>query len=319
MSADPSRSPVARPRSLKVGLFLPSGETMLDGGTAHWADIQAMARLAEDAGFDSLWFPDHLLMERPDGTGGVRDCWSLLAAVAAVTRKAELGPLVNCVTFRNPALLAKIADTIDEISGGRLILGLGAGWHQPEYEAFGYPFDNRFDRFEEAVSVIRTLLHEGRIDHDGAFYTLRECEVRPRGPRPGGIPILIGALASKKRMLRLIARYADLWNGWLVHSRSHPDEVAPLVAAVDAACAEAGRDPTTLGRTLGIMVDQRPAGERPPLPGSSAQPLAGTPEEIAAAIRAMAAQGISHLQVVPVIQGVAGVEAFAPVLNLLHS
>jgi probable F420-dependent oxidoreductase len=306
--------------SPKVGLFITAMAGGMRDGALRWADLRAMAERAEAVGFDSFWVPDHLIFknegEKPHGPW---ECWSLIAALAASTTRLEIGSLVTCIGFRNPALLAKMAETIDEIGGGRLILGLGAGWHQPEYEAFGYPFDNRFDRFEEAVSVIRTLLHEGRIDHDGAFYTLRECEVRPRGQRPGGIPILIGALASKKRMLRLIARYADLWNGWLVHSRSHPDEVAPLVAAVDAACAEAGRDPTTLGRTLGIMVDQRPAGERPPLPGSGAQPLAGTPEEIAAAIRAMAAQGISHLQVVPVIQGVTGVEAFAPVLNLLRS
>jgi alkanesulfonate monooxygenase SsuD/methylene tetrahydromethanopterin reductase-like flavin-dependent oxidoreductase (luciferase family) len=304
-------------RPLQIGVFISAIAGGMRDGALRWNDLRAMAERSEELGFDSFWVPDHLIFKNPgEKPHGPWECWSLLAALAATTSRLQIGSLVTCVGFRNPGLLAKMADTVDEISGGRLILGLGAGWHEPEYEAFGYPFDNRFDRFEEAVQIIRTLLREGQIDHEGRFYTLRECELRPRGPRPEGPPLLIGALATKKRMLGLIARYADLWNGWLVASRSHPDEVAPLTAALDAACIAAGREPASVGRTVGIMVDQRPEHARTPL-ASGAQPLAGTPEEIATAIRAFAAQGISHLQVSTVIQGVAGVEAFAPVLELL--
>jgi alkanesulfonate monooxygenase SsuD/methylene tetrahydromethanopterin reductase-like flavin-dependent oxidoreductase (luciferase family) len=311
-------SELERARSCKIGLFISAMAGGMRDGALRWNDLRAMAERAEEVGFDSFWVPDHLLFKNPgEQPHGPWECWSLLSALAASTSRMEIGSLVTCVGFRNPGLLAKTAETVDEISGGRLILGLGAGWHEPEYDAFGFPFDHRFERFDEAVGIIRTLLRDGRIDHEGRFYSLRDCELRPRGPRPGGPPILIGALATKKRMLGLIARHADLWNGWLVHSRSHPDEVTPLIAALDAACLEAGRDPATIGRTIGIMVDQRLDAERAPLPGSNSIPLAGSPEEIAAAIRAIAAQGVSHIQIVPVINGVPGVDAFAPVLRLL--
>src|SRR5262245_19852203 len=145
-------------RSPQIGLILPYSDLYLGGITPHWSDLAALAQLAEDVGFDSVWVPDHLLFRFPGvATGGAWECWSLLAALAAVTSRVALGPIVTCTAYRNPALLAKIAATVDEISGGRLILGLGAGWHEPEYHAFGYPFDHRFDRFEEALTIITGL------------------------------------------------------------------------------------------------------------------------------------------------------------------
>ncbi len=303
---------------MKIGIFITAMAGGMRDGALRWSDLRAMADRTEEIGLDSFWVPDHLIFENPgEQPHGPWECWSLLAALAATTKRIEIGSLVTCAGFRNPGLLAKMADTVDEVSGGRLILGLGAGWHEPEYSAFGYPYDNRFTRFEEAVQIIRTLLRTGEIDFTGERYTLQECELRPRGPRPEGPPILIGALATKKRMLGLIARYADLWNGWLVHSRSHPDEVGPLIAALESACLAEGRDPATIGRTLGIMVDQRPEGERTPMANPSVIPLSGTNEEIAEALRQFAGHGISHLQIVPVIQGVAGIEALAPVLDQL--
>jgi alkanesulfonate monooxygenase SsuD/methylene tetrahydromethanopterin reductase-like flavin-dependent oxidoreductase (luciferase family) len=296
-------------RPVEIGLFITAMAGGMRDGALRWNDLRAMALRAEEIGFDSFWLPDHLIFKNPgEKPHGPWACWSLLSAMA--------GTLVVCAGFRNPSLLAKMADTVDEISGGRLILGLGAGWHEPEYAAFGYPFENRFARFEESLGIIRTLLREGRIDHAGDFYTMRDCELRPRGPRLQGPPILIGALATKPRMLRLTAEYADLWNGWLVHSRSHPDEVPPLIEALNRACDAANRDPGTIERTIGIMVDQRPGADRGTKVGAS-EPLAGTPEQIAEGIRAIAAHGVSQIQIVPVVQGVAGVEAFAPVLELL--
>ena len=146
------------PPTPKLGIILPEGEGDLDGRTPRWSDYVAMARLTEEAGFDSLWFVDHLIY-RNDASGrppqGAWECWSVIAALAAATSRVELGSLVTATSFRNPALLAKMADTIDEISGGRLILGLGAGWNEVEYRMFGFPFDHRVDRFAEAFTIIR--------------------------------------------------------------------------------------------------------------------------------------------------------------------
>src|SRR5437773_5461448 len=180
-------------RPLEVGLNLPIVEGTLAGKTAAWADLLAFAQRAEALGFDSLWVPDHLLLTWEERTRGTWECWSLLAALAAVTSRVELGPLVTCTAFRNPALLAKMADTVDEISGGRLIVGLGAGWNGPEDRAFGAQSDHRVDRFEEALQIIVPLLRMGHVDFEGKYYQARGCELRPRGPRPGGPPILIGA------------------------------------------------------------------------------------------------------------------------------
>ena len=242
-----------------------------------------MARTAEAMGFDSLWFVDHLLYGEGASTEppqGVWECWSVLTGLAAVTERVELAPLVTCTGYRNPALLAKMADTIDEISGGRLILAIGAGWHDPEYLAFGFATDHKYARFEEAVTIIHGLLRDGSIDFEGTYYAARDCELRPRGPRGGGIPLMIGANGPK--MLRLTARYADQWNTWLAMSGSDPDAFTSDNDVVDAACRDVGRDPATLERTVSIMVDLDGRGAIPASMGPGrARPLSGTPEEIA--------------------------------------
>jgi alkanesulfonate monooxygenase SsuD/methylene tetrahydromethanopterin reductase-like flavin-dependent oxidoreductase (luciferase family) len=312
---------------LKLGIFITAMAGGMRDGALRWRDLNQMAQTAEAIGFDSFWIPDHLIFKNEgEAPHGPWECWSLMAALAASTSKLELGTAVSCIGFRNPTLLAKIADTVDEISGGRLVLGLGAGWHEPEYQAFGYPYDHRFERFDEAVTIIKTLLRDGKIDHEGTFYSARDCELRPRGPRKSGPPIMIGALATKPRMLRLVAKHADWWNGWLMHSRSSAEEVPSMRDAVNAACAVVGRDPATLVRTVGIGIDQRPPSEREILPPSTVelladspahrvQMIAGSPEEIAAELRAFEREGISHVQISTRIQGVAGVEALAPVLD----
>jgi probable F420-dependent oxidoreductase len=301
----------SRTRPLKVGLLLPETEGQLDGGTARWTDLAAMARAAEAVGFDSVWVTDHLIQRAESGDRGPWECWSLLSALAAVTERVEIGSLVVCTGFRNPALLAKMADTVEEISGGRLILGIGAGWHEPEYRAFGYPFDHRVDRFEEALAIITGLLREGHVDFEGMYYQARDCELRPRGPRKQGPPILVGA--NGKRMLGLTARHADQWNTWYNQIGNRVENLPAQLAAVDAACAEAGRDPATLARTAAVMVEVGPHSPST----MSVPPITGAPEELAAALRAYADAGLAHVQVWLEPNTLAGIAAFERVLEAL--
>ena len=197
----------------------------------------------------------------------------------------ELGTLVMCTGFRNPALLAKMAATLDHISDGRLILGLGSGWHDPEYEAFGYPTDHKVSRFEESLAVITSLIREGRADLDGRYVTARDAVLIP--PARPDLPILVAA--KKPRMLELTARHADAWNlAWF----GLPDErLAGLRGELAAACARVGRDPSSLTDTVGVTV------RYPSEPGADTSPgpsLTGTPDEIAAGLRAHAEAGADH-------------------------
>ena len=308
-------------RPCKLGVILPEAEGDMGGKTARWSDYAAMARLAEDMGFDSVWFVDHLLY-RGDATEveqqGVWECWSILAALAAVTERVELGPLVTPTSFRNPALFAKLVDTVEEISSGRIILGLGAGWHEDEYDAFGFPFDHRVARFEEAFTIIHSLLKTGSVDFEGQYYSARDCELRPRGPRPNGPPLMIGSRGP--RMLRATLPHVEIWNAWLSGTRSNADVIPEMREQIDAACREVGRDPATLERTVSIMVDQtgtREIGDS--MKPSTADPLTGSPEEIADGIRAFAAEGISHVQLYFVPNTIQSIERFGRVLEILDA
>ena len=229
---------------MKLGIVLQTMESGLEGQPPTFQAIQELALAAERAGLDSIWLPDHLLRS-PRGEV-FWEVFTLLGALAAVTTRITLGTLVVSTSFRPPALVAKIAATLDAISGGRLILGLGAGWYQPEYEAFGYPFDHLASRFEEALKIIAPLLREGQVDFQGQYYQVHNCVLRPRGPSRHGPPLMIAG--RRPRMLQLAARYADAWNNaW------HPDPstMNTSYAAFKQACALVGRDPATVELTLG--------------------------------------------------------------------
>jgi alkanesulfonate monooxygenase SsuD/methylene tetrahydromethanopterin reductase-like flavin-dependent oxidoreductase (luciferase family) len=304
-------------RPLKVGLFLTAfDQPWVNRSAPGWDDLVAMARRAEEMGIDSLWVHDHLIIRDADaGTFGGWEGWSILAALAASTERVELGTLVACTTFRNPALLAKMADTVDEISSGRLALGLGAGWHEPEFKAFGYPFDHRVSRFEEAVTIIHGLLKHGQIDFEGTYYQARDCELRPRGPRPAGPPIMIGGAGP--RVLGLTARFADVWNrdfGTVNPELSpfSPEDLAAWRPRVDKACTEVGRDPATLERSAAVLVDLPIAPRR-----EGWDALTGSPEALAEGLRGYARAGFTHVQLWLEPATIAGIEAFAPVLELL--
>lgn len=267
------------------------------GETPRWADILEMATTAEQIGFETVWISDHVGFGDPDGAwSGAWESWTLLSALAASTTRVRLGTYVSAAPFRNPALFAKMAETLDEVSGGRVILGLGAGWNGPEFRAFGFPFERRFDRFEDALRIITSMLRTGRADHDGRLETARGARLDPRGPRPTGLPVMVGAAGP--RMLRLTAELADEWNAGM---RS-PEDLVPMLRAVETACAVAGRDPRTLTRSAETLVE---TGD-----GFDAA-------SVAAHLRRYADLGIAHVQVQLRPNSIAGVRAFAPVLRAL--
>jgi len=301
-------------RVLQVGIQLPEVEREV-----RWPEVRRMAVLAEEIGLDSVWVGDHLLYRFASGDArGPWEAWSILAGLAAATSRVELGPLVASTAFHNPAVLAKQADTLDEISGGRLILGLGAGWNETEFRAFGIPFDHRISRFEEAFTIIRTLLRDGAIDYEGRYYRARDCELRPRGPRPGGPPIMVGSIGE--RMLRITAPHVDAWNAWYADTSNRPEGVARLRDLVDEAAREAGRDAAEIVRTVAIQVRMPGGGGR--FMGDTAarqtvEPQAGEADALADALRDYAREGIGHVQLVLDPITLESIEALAPALELL--
>ena len=307
-------------RRTKVGLMVPIMEKTT--GSRSWTEIRDIAQLAESIGFDSLWAPDHFLykLENDEPAKGCWECWSVISALAACTETVEIGTIVLAMGFRNPALLAKMADTVDEISGGRLVLGLGAGYHKFEYDAFGYPFDYKYSRFAEGLEIIHGLLKNGHVDFQGKFYSARECELKPRGPRADGPPIMIGSKGPK--MLKLMARYGDIWNGFWDDVGNSAKGYAQLLPRIDGACEAAGRDPKTLERTVTVLIADataEPWWEDMPFDNDNdlgaLKPLHGSPEEIAVSMREFVDLGVSSIQIHLDPCTPQSVERLAPVLE----
>ncbi len=302
-------------RPLKVGVQLPEVEYV-----ASWPEQRAMALAAEEIGLDSVWVGDHLLY-RGDGLPdrGPWEAWSTLAALATVTERVELGPLVAATSFHNPALLAKKAATVDEISGGRLILGLGAGWNEAEYRAYGFPFDHRVSRFEEAFAIIRGLLRDGHVDFAGTYHQAEDCLLVPRGPRPAGPPLMVGSMGE--RMLAITLPQVDAWNAWFTWFENTVDGYRELRARIDDACRAAGRDPAGVERTVALFVGFEGARGRQlgdlKRPDTAAIP--GDPATLAATLRAFAAEGVAHVQLVldPITETT--IRALAPTLRLFDA
>lgn len=274
---------------MKIGIVLLVAEIRELGRAHSYQELRTMALRAEELGFDSIWLYDHLLYRPEDvpGTIGIWECWTMLSALAEATRRVELGTVVICNSFRNPAILAKMAHTLDEVSAGRLILGIGAGWNKPEYDAFGIPFDHRVDRFEEALQIITPLLKEGHVDFEGQYYQARDCDIQPRGPRPGGPPLMVGC--EGPRMMRLTAQYADMWNTAYLHQPASLEE--PL-ERMQQACRDVGRDPSTLAITALVALAYPDLGEQPRFMDEH---LSGTDGLSDLPIRAYEAAGVAHL------------------------
>lgn len=295
---------------MKIGVQLPEVERAIT-----WSEMRDIAMTIEDCGFDSIWTGDHLLYRDDRGTLGPFEAWTTLAALAEATDRVELGPLVAATSFHAPAMIAKFASTIDEISGGRLILGLGAGWNKVEYDAFGFPYDQRVSRFEEAFTIIRTLIRTGAIDHSGEFFELREMELKPAA-RPD-MKILIGS--NGPRMLRATMAHADMWNSWFLGFGNEASGLGQLHEVVDEACRDVGRDPAEIERTVAVYVQlDRGTGRRPgDDERTGAAAIRGSREEMAAALRAFSDERISHVQVVLDPIDAAGVAELAEVKRLI--
>jgi len=267
---------------VRVGVQLPEVER-----DVRWPEYASLARAAEETGFDSVWLGDHLLY-RGDGRAerGPWDCWTVLAGIAAVTERVELGPLVACTAFRPPGLLARAAAAVDELSAGRLRVGLGAGWNEEEFRAFGLPFDYRVARFEEAFEIVRRLLAGERVTFDGRYHEVADAVLLPLSRHP---PLMVGG--DGDRLLAATLPHVDAWNTWFNRFGNRADGLPPLLARVAAACERAGRDPATLVRSVCLLVEvDGGSGER--ALDAASPPLAA--EDVPAELEALADAGVDE-------------------------
>ena len=273
-------------RPCRLGIQLPEVEREV-----RWPEYVALARAAETAGFDSVWVGDHLLY-RGDGRAerGPWDAWTLLSGLASVTTRVRLGPLVACVAFHPPGVLARMASTVDEVSDGRLVLGIGAGWNETEFRAFGIPFDRRASRFEEGFEIVRRLIAGERVTFRGRFHDVDGAVLLPSPARR--IPIMIGS--TGERVLRAALPHVDVWNTWFDWYGNTPDGFTLANAAIDRALVSVGRSAGDVERSACVLVVlDRLANERPFEEG--VVPLEGSADRIARGVRDMAEAGADEV------------------------
>ena len=275
---------------------------------ASWPEVREGGVRADALGYDSIWLYDHFTSLGPDPSLPVFEGWTALAALAPVTSRARLGTLVSGVTHRNPAVLAKMAATLDHVSNGRAVLGLGAGWNEEEHWAYGIDFPSigeRLDLLDEACTMIRSLYEEEVTDFDGRRCAVHGAVLWPK-PVQRRLPILIGG-AGERRTLRIVARHADLWNCF-----GTPETVAHKAGVLRAHCSELGRDPSEIGITVNVGVIVRddaaavparlreigPVAQFPDFSASN-QPY-GPPETVAQRLAEYVKAGVSEvIAVVP--------------------
>ena len=271
---------------MKIGLCLPIGERGPERRSPRYQEMRELALLAEHGNLDSIWVADHIFFVSGDGENrGVWESMTMLGALAEATTRVEFGPLVMCTPFRNPGLVAWMANTLEEISGGRFVMGLGAGWHQPEFDGFGFNFEHKVSLFEDSLEVIVPLLRDGAVDYDGKW-AVGHAELRPKAPRAGGPPILIAG--TMPRMMRLTAKWADRWNSvWYgLPTEEFRDERANL----NQALAAAGRDPSSIEVSVGVAVKDSRAIDR-----NDGEGIRGTGEDIHEALETWNAEGVDEV------------------------
>lgn len=302
------------PSPVKIGLVLPMLEAPPTGEKPTWETISGMARRAENLGFETVWVADELLWRVPDWPGprGWWECVAMAGAVAATTETVGVGTWVLSALHRNPALTVKIAETLDEITDGRFIFGLGAGHAGDQGATFGYPPDKTVSRYEDALAIIVPALRGDTVTHEGEYHQARELDIRPRGPRAGSIPLMLGAHGP--RTMRLAARHADIWSAFATES-SLPEWFEPMLGRLDEACAEIGRDPQTLQRSVGVFVEPAPAGGAED--AGLGVPISGSAEQIAETLSRFADIGVTRVELMLWPNTAASLEAVAPVMELL--
>jgi alkanesulfonate monooxygenase SsuD/methylene tetrahydromethanopterin reductase-like flavin-dependent oxidoreductase (luciferase family) len=267
--------------SLPVGVQLPEVEREV-----RWPEYVAMAQAAEENGYDSIWLGDHLLY-RDDGRPerGPWEVWTLLAGLAAVTERVRLGPLVACASFHPPGLLTKMAATVAEISDGRFVLGLGAGWNEVEYRAFGLPYDNRVSRFEEAFEIVRRMLAGERVTLPGRFWRADDAVLLPRPSER--VPLMVGS--NGERMLTITLPHVDWWNTWYTHYGNTAEGFAELNGRIAAAAERAGRDPGEVKRSACVLVELEKDAVKRPHSDQEIEPV--TPDELPEHLAGLATAG----------------------------
>jgi len=290
-----------------LGLMIPVSQGHAFGASPGYADILAMSQQAAETGLDGLWFADHFSFPGENGLRGSWDAWTLMAAIAAAVPGMTIGPMVACTAYRNPGVIAKMTEMLAEITGGKFILGLGAGWQKDEYDQFGIRFEPRVSQFEEALEIISGLVRNGEANVQGTYYQANNARNLPRASHGPSVPIMIGS--SSERMLGLLARHADAWNtGWY----GSTDGIAEKISRLDAACVKAGRNPETVFRTVCIAI----AGDG--YTGSRPNPFRGDVAAQVQFLRDLESLGFRHICIGLDPCTPESIAAFAPVVAAFH-
>jgi alkanesulfonate monooxygenase SsuD/methylene tetrahydromethanopterin reductase-like flavin-dependent oxidoreductase (luciferase family) len=301
-------------RPLQLGLVLGMYEDVHTGTAPSWADMRRQALFAEEVGFDTVWLPDELLWEADSwpGPSGWWECVATTAAVAEATSEITIGTWVLSALHRNPALTAKAVSTLDEIAGGRLLFGFGAGHSAKQGTAFGYPPDKVVGRYEESLQIVVPLLRDGQAEFDGHYHRAALTN-RPTGPRPGSIPIMLAGHGP--RNIGLAVKYGDVWSAFETKG-SRPEHFAEMIELVNRTCEEQGRDPDTLGKSIGVSFV--PEGFEAPAEWGITEPLTGSPGAVAEQIQGFADLGVTSLELMVWPAGPAAYEKTAEIIAALE-
>lgn len=296
------------------GLVLPMFERPVDGVKPTWAEISAQAERAEELGFDTVWTADEIVWRFPDWPGprGWWECLTMTGAVVASTSTIQVGTWVMSALHRNPGMVVSAAETLDEISGGRFVLGLGAGHLGGGAKDFGYPPDKTVSRYAEALEIIVPLLRGESVTFKGEFHHADGAEVRPRGPRPGQVPLMLGG--HSPRTMTLAATHADTWSAFATTS-SLPGAFGTMIEQLDRICEGINRDPASIGRSVGVFVEPGDAKLAEAIGFGVA--IAGSTDQITETIAGFADVGVTRVEIVPYPNTIDTLEQLAPVLAAL--